>query len=223
MRSLRLALLVPLAVGCSILDPGDRDELRNQIAMMSPSDKKIYKRWLMNFKAQQWLEPKKEENDQIAKVQCRDDEGGAWSEWYDRPDKVYSVQDMLNCLIKKPRYYSYLECIDESMDYVVPDAKKELLGLLPAGTDVDCRYVWDPRYEPEKVDPKIVDPDAITPDDLIEAMIALPGPLPGAPLPQFAPLLCPLGAGPGWGCPPRPSDTIPTGGETTDPTGGDHR
>lgn len=47
----------------------------------------------------------------------------------------------------------------------------------------------------------------------IDAMIALPGPPPGWAVPQLSrliPLLCPLGAGEGWGCPTtRPSSSGP--------------
>ncbi|KYF52783.1 hypothetical protein BE04_44770 [Sorangium cellulosum] len=219
MRRLCVAALVPLVVGCSIVDPEDREELRRQIASMPSSEANEYKRWYMKWRAQRWLAGK-DPNDEVGKVQCRDNEGGLWSGWYDRPNKFLSVEDVVNCLVKKANS-TYLFCAEEFASWVVPDAKKEIEKLLPAYTDIECKYVWDFRYEPEKVDPKMVDPDAITPDDLIEALITLPGPPPGWVLPRFAPLLCPLGAGPGWGCPPRPSDSFPTGGEPTDPPGGD--
>ncbi|WP_437724332.1 hypothetical protein [Sorangium sp. So ce861] len=220
MRSLRVAVLVPLVVGCSIVDPGDRAELRHQIATM-PRDKMTdMERWFMHERAKEWLEAK-DKNDQVGKVVCRDNEGGLWSGWYDRPNKVLTVSDVVNCLVKKPNFPTYLFCADEFASWVVPDAKREIEKLLPEFTDVECKYVWDFRYEPEKVDPKMVDPATHTADDYIDAMIALPGPPPGWAFPQFAPLLCPLGAGPGWGCPPRPSDSIPAGGEPTSPTGGD--
>ncbi|WP_437484463.1 hypothetical protein WME75_44860 [Sorangium sp. So ce1014] len=222
MKPLRLAVLVPLVVGCSILDPGDRDELRHQIASMPSPEAEAYKKWYMNWRAQRWLAGK-DPNDEVGKVVCRDNEGGLWSGWYGRPNKFLTVEDVVNCLVKKADSPTYLVCAEEFASWVVPDAKKEIEKLLPKFTDVECKYVWDFRYEPEKVDPKIVDPDAVTPDDVIEAMITLPGPPPGWALPRFAPLLCPLGAGPDWGCPPRPSDSIPTGGEPADPTGGDHQ
>ncbi len=72
----------------------------------------------------------------------------------------------------------------------------------PVLASIDCRYVWDFRYEPEKVPPELIDPDEISADDVIDAMIALLAPPPGSAAPQLAPLLCPLGAGPGWGCQP---------------------
>lgn len=220
MRRLGVAVLVSLVVGCSILDPEDRAELRRQIAML-PHDKLIaMKRWTMHELAKEWLETR-DENDQVGKVVCRDNEGGLWSGWYDRPNKYITVADMLSCLRGKPNLPNYLFCAEEFASWVVPDAKKEIEKLLPAYTDIECKYVWDFRYEPEKLDPKMVDIDAIESDDIIQAMITLPGPPPGWAIPQFAPLLCPLGAGEGWGCPPRPSDSFPTGGEPTDPPGGD--
>lgn len=90
---------------------------------------------------------------------------------------------------------------------------------VPGGASIDYRYVWDFRYEPEKVPPELIDPNEISADDVIDAMIALPAPPPGWAAPQLAPLLCPLGAGPGWGCPPRPTDT--DGEEPANPTGGE--
>jgi hypothetical protein len=221
MRRLRIAVLVPLVVGCSIMDPEDRAELRHQIAAM-PRDKLTQmERWYMNLRAKKWLTGK-DPNDQVGKVLCRDDEAGVWSGWYDRPNKFMTVQDMVDCLTKKSGWPTYVFCADEFASWVIDDAKQEVEKLLPKFTGVECKYVWDFRYEPEKVDPKAIDPDTHTADDYIDAMIALPGPPPGWVFPQFAPLLCPLGAGPGWGCPPSPSDTSPAGGEPTDPTGGDH-
>jgi hypothetical protein len=224
MRHLLAAALVPLAFGCSILDPGDRDELRRQIAMMPRMKLTLAESWYMRDRALKWVIEKfnKVPNDQMGKIQCRDNEGGVWSNWYDRPDKVFTITDMWNCLLKKPDP-TYLWCIDDFKEWVIPFAQKELKDLLSAFTDVECKYVWDVRYEPEKMDPKMIDPDAITADDLIDAMIAAPAPPPGLAIPELVPLLCPLGAGPGWGCPPRPSDPSPTGGQPTDPTGGDHQ
>ena len=189
--------------------------------MLAP-EATLFKRWFMNWRAQKWLTAKEAPNDQVAKVQCRDNEGGVWSNWYDRPDKVHTVADMLLCLTTKPGFYSYLQCIDDFDHYVVSHAREELKALLPAFTDIECKYVWDFRYSPEKLPAKAIDPDAVTPDDLIDAMIASPAPPPGLAIPELVPLLCPLGAGPGWGCPPRPSDPSPTGGQPTDPTGGDY-
>lgn len=223
MRRLLVALLVPLAVGCSIMDPGDRAELRHQIASMPPGNQRIMRAWYMNEMARKWLEEKskKKPNDQMAKIQCRDNEGGIWSDWYDRPDDVYTVAKMWLCLTTKPDFPSYIDCFDDFEYFCGQGARNKLKDLLPAGTDVECKAVWDWRYDPSIVDPKIVDPNAASsPDDWIDAMIRLPAPPPGWAFPEFAPYLCPLGAGPGWGCPPKPTD--PTGGQPADPTGGDH-
>lgn len=178
MKLLRLAMLVPLALGCSVTPPGDREELRREIATMPRERMTQLERSFMHDRAKAWLRDK-DENDQVSKVQCRDDEGGKWSGWYDRPDKVLTVRGVIQCLVKKPNFPTYLSCVDGFAEHAVPDAQRELERLLPDPTGVECRHVWDFRYEPAKVDPKMVAPDAITPDDYIDAMSAGPAPPPG--------------------------------------------
>ncbi|WP_437953022.1 hypothetical protein WME98_21630 [Sorangium sp. So ce296] len=75
MRRLHVAVLVPLVAGCSILDPEDRAELRRQIAAMPHDELMEMKRWTMHELAKEWLETR-DENDQVGKVVCRDNEGG---------------------------------------------------------------------------------------------------------------------------------------------------
>ncbi|WP_437645421.1 hypothetical protein [Sorangium sp. So ce362] len=212
-------LLVLFTCGCSIVDPGDRDELRDRIAMMSPDDIPFAKRWTMNTKAVDWLR-RRPPGDQMGKLQCRYQAGGQWSNWADQ-EPTYIVLDMLECLLKRPFAVTYILCKEEWEALESQIRRTDLLNSLPVpgGASVECRFVWDFRYEPEKAPIKVTDPDAVTPDDMIDAMIGLPAPPPGWMFPQLIPLLCPLGAGPGWGCPPRPTD--PTGGEPTDPTGGE--
>jgi hypothetical protein len=209
-----------VAFGCSILDPDDRQELRDRIAAMPLDAVLLMKKMVMNVKAMNWLRYRPK-GDQMGKLQCRMQAGGTWSGWADQ-EPPYTVEDMLECLIYRPFAVTYVMCRDEWLGVNAQAKENEILHEQPAPgvTDVECRFAWDFRYEPEKVPPELIDPDAIGPDDIIDAMIGLPAPPPGWNfLPELVPLLCPLGAGPGWGCPPRPTD--PTGGQPTDPTGGE--
>ncbi|WP_437899325.1 hypothetical protein [Sorangium sp. So ce124] len=219
MRYLLGLLLALLTCSCSILDPDDRDELRRRIAALPPAEMSLMKRTIMNVKAINWLNGKYE-GDQVGKLQCRYQAGGQWSKWTDQ-EPTHTVADMLECLIRRPFAVTYIMCKDEWESLERQLRKTDLMNSLPVpgGTSIDCRYVWDFRYEPEKVPPELIDPNEISADDIIDAMIALPAPPPGWAAPQLAPLLCPLGAGPGWGCPPRPTDT--DGEEPANPTGGE--
>lgn len=217
MRHLPAALLALLAFGCSIMDPGDRAELRSRIEKMPPVDQGILTTITMNVKGLKWLVGK-DDNDQVMKIMCRDDSSGKMSDWYDRPKDVLTVAELKVCLELPGKITIYVGCGESWGDEVSGTAYKELEALLPAGTNIDCKYEWDSRYEPAKVDPKAIDPKADDIDDKINALVALPAPPPGWNIPEIAPLLCPLGAGSGWGCPPRPTD--PTGGQSGNPTGG---
>jgi hypothetical protein len=220
MRHLLAALLVLLAFGCSILDPGDRDELRRRIAALPPDTLSFLQKKDMNFNAVRWLMTYKDPNDQAGKLQCRVQAGGTWSGWNDQ-EPTYTVADLLECLLSTGDIaVTYTMCPDYFVGRDGTAKETEILHeqQVPGVTKVECRFVWDFRYEPEKVPPNLTNPRAITPDDLIDWLIGLPAPPPGWNLPELVPLLCPLGAGPGWGCPPRPTD--PTGGQPTDPTGG---
>jgi hypothetical protein len=219
MRHLLAALLVLLGFGCSILDPGDRDELRRQIAMLPPSTLSTWEEWNMNANAVRWLKTYKDDNDQVGKLQCRVQAGGTWSGWNDQ-EPTYTVADLLECLLTPDIRVTYTMCPDFFVGRDGTPRKNKILNEepVPGVTAVECRFVWDFRYEPEKVPPNLTNPKEVTSDDLIDWMIGLPMPPPGWNIPEIIPLLCPLGAGPGWGCPPRPTD--PTGGQPTDPTGG---
>ncbi|KYF75866.1 hypothetical protein BE17_28995 [Sorangium cellulosum] len=155
----------------------------------------------------------------MGKLQCRYQAGGQWSRWTDQ-EPTYTVADMLECLTERAFAVTYVMCKDEWYYLERQTRATDLLNSLPVpgGANVECRFVWDFRYEPEKVPPELVDPNEVTLDDVIDAMIGLPGPPPGWVHPELIPLLCPLGAGPGWGCPPRPSD--PPGGDPSNPAGG---
>ncbi|WP_437645417.1 hypothetical protein [Sorangium sp. So ce362] len=211
-------LLVLFTCGCSIVDPGDRDELRDQIAMMPREERSRLKTLGMNSAAIDWLKGRPE-GDQMGKIQCRYQAGGHWTNWADQ-EPPFIVDDMRDCLIKRPFLVTYLMCMDEWASVERQARKTNLLNSLPipGGATVECRFVWDFRYDPEKAPAEVTDPNAIDADDIINTLIALPAPPPGWAFPRLVPLLCPLGAGPGWGCPPTPTD--PTGGQPTDPTGG---
>src|SRR4051812_46155135 len=97
MRHLLAALLVLLTFGCSVLDSGDRDELRHQIGAM-PSDKiSFMTKVAMNAKALNWLRHRPP-NDQMGKLQCRLQAGGQWSGWNDQ-EPTYTVAEMIECLL----------------------------------------------------------------------------------------------------------------------------
>jgi hypothetical protein len=220
LKAVAVAAVAAVVLGCSILDPGDRDELRRQIAMLPPDTLSFWEKARMNANALDWLVRYKDKNDQVGKLQCRVQAGGTWSGWNDQ-EPTYTVRDLLDCLLAGgDNPVTYTMCADLFQGVGGAAKKNKILyeQPVPGVTDVQCRFVWDFRYDPEKVPPNLTNPKAITPDDLIDWLIGLPAPPPGWNLPKLAPLLCPLGAGPGWGCPPRPTD--PTGGPPTDPTGG---
>ena len=126
---------------------------------------------------------------------------------------------MIECLFIEGLAVTYTMCKEDWESRMTQKQKTDLMNRLPVpgGADVECRFVWDPFYDPKTLSPKLTDPDAITPDDIINAMLGLPAPPPGWNFPALVPYLCPLGAGSGWGCPDRPTD--PFGGGS--PTPGD--
>ncbi|WP_437809595.1 hypothetical protein [Sorangium sp. So ce1078] len=211
-------LLVVLACGCSIVDPSDRDELRNRIAAMPPDRIEYLTKLSMDSAATKWLQTR-DKNDQVGKLQCRYQAGGQWTDWADQ-EPPCTVADILDILLGTPENITYVMAKGLWESVETQARKTDLMNSLPipGGATVECRFVWDFRYDPEKLPAELTDPDAVDFDDIMEALIQLPAPPPGWALPELVPLLCPLGAGPGWGCPPDPTD--PTGGEPTDPTGG---
>jgi hypothetical protein len=68
-------VLVVLTCGCSIVDPGDVDELRERIATMPPSRQAYLTRLGMHGAAVKWLRSR-DEHDQVGKLQCRYQAGG---------------------------------------------------------------------------------------------------------------------------------------------------
>ncbi|WP_437997438.1 hypothetical protein WMF26_42750 [Sorangium sp. So ce185] len=221
LETLAVAAVVVLALSCSIVDPGDREELRRRIAMLPPDTLSTWAKWNMNANAVKWLRMYKDPNDQVGKLQCRLKAGGTWSGWNDQ-EPTYTVADLLDCLLSGGDIpVTYTMCADLFQGVGDAAMKSKILHeqQVPGVTHVECRFVWDFRYEPEKVPSNLTNPRSITLDELIDWLISLPAPPPGFASPQLVPLLCPLGAGPGWGCPPRPTD-LP-GEQPTDPTGGE--
>lgn len=212
------ALLAMLACGCSIVDPGDRDELRDRIAAAPPETAEYLTRLAMNGVAVQWLHGRPPE-DQVGKLQCRYQAGGQWTNWTDQEPRL-TVAYMRDCLLTRPFNLTYVMCKDEWYHLERQARATDLQNSLPipGGANVECRFVWDFRHDPETGPAALTDPKAVKPDDVISALIVLPAPPPGWALPELVPLLCPLGAGPGWGCPPRPTD-LP-GEEPMDPADG---
>ncbi|WP_437926506.1 hypothetical protein WMF37_47125 [Sorangium sp. So ce291] len=218
MRSRLGTLLVVLTCGCSIVDPGDRDELRDRIAAMPPEMSEYYTRLGMNAAAVKWLDGRPRE-DQVGKLQCRYQAGGQWTNWADQEPRL-TVEYMRDCLLQTPLHVTYVMCKDQWYHLELQARKTDLQNTLPVpgGTNIECRFMWDFRYDPETAPAELTDPDAVEFDDIMQGLIALPAPPPGFAFPELVPLLCPLGAGPGWGCPPRPTD--PPGGEPVDPSDG---
>jgi hypothetical protein len=210
-----IALVLVVGWGCSILDPGDREDLRNYIAAMAPEKISELKRLAMNSKAINWLQSRPR-YDQVGKLQCREySEGQGWEPWrYVEPS--YTVANLLDCLRNVPLWVTYLQCKDQWFHTRYKTMKSKVMERQIAGEKVECRYEWDFRYAPENVPETLINPDTVSVDDIIDFMIASPAPPPGFAASEFAPLLCPLGAGPGWGCPDTPateSDPSPGDGD----------
>lgn len=223
-KTLAVAAVAVVASSCSIVDPGDRAELREQLATLPPETLSTWAKWRMNANAVRWLLTYKDPNDQVGKLQCRLKAGGTWSGWNDQ-EPTYTVSDLLECLLgggDNPVTYTMCADLFQGVGGAAMESKLLREDPVPGVTHVECKFVWDFRYEPEKVPANLTNPRAITLDDLIDWLITLPAPPPGWAHPEFVRLLCPLGAGTDWGCPPRPTD-LP--GESTEPAGdetGDH-
>ncbi|WP_437591475.1 hypothetical protein [Sorangium sp. So ce1000] len=219
MKSLMILMMVmSTSFACSVVDSDDRDQLRDMVASLPGAQGEAWKLMTMNAKAIQYLNSR-DDNDQVGKYECRTrigDKFGAWSQL----GESLTVRAMLKCLRTDIVEAQYLSCVD-AWKLVMQrraDASFERLKL-----DGECRYVWDFRYEPEKLPPECVDPDAVTVDDTVEALISsdVPPPLPGGLPPGLIPLLCPLAEHPeGWGCPDSPGGA-PGQNPGENPPGGD--
>ena len=208
------ALLCTQITACSVLDPDDRQQLRDRIGAMPPSSDSQFRRLVMNAKAIQWLRMKPE-NDQVGRMQCRIGAGGKWGDWQYQ-EEVLKVDRMLECLMHVQLDVTYEMCKDEWVAEMTVKRKNEIMEAQIPGADIECRYEWDFRYQPDHIPKNLIEPKSITVDDMIDVLLRLPAPPPGFLAPELAPLLCPLGAGPGWGCPDVPStegDPAPSGGD----------
>ncbi|MDI1484082.1 hypothetical protein [Polyangium sp. y55x31] len=194
------------------MDPDDRQALRDRLAGMAPEDIILMRRTVMNAKGINYFSMVPEA-DQVGKIQCRVFAGNQWGNWQDQ-EPSWIVYDLLRCLKEVPLAVTYLMCKDEWVSTQTTLKKQELLESQIPGTDVECRFVFDWRYEPDKVPESLWKEESISFDDMIDVLVSLPAPPPGFVAPELAPLLCPLGAGPGWGCPSDPAT------ETDPPEGG---
>ncbi|WP_437606233.1 hypothetical protein WMF20_35265 [Sorangium sp. So ce834] len=215
---LMVVVTASIATACSIVDPDDRASLRDMVASLPSAQGEAWKLMTMNAKAIQYLNGRPP-NDQVGKYECRvrnGDKFGAWSQL----GQSLMVKDVLRCLRTSVVEAQYVSCVDA---WKLTMQRRAAASFDRLGLDGECRYVWDSRYEPEKLPQDCVDPDAVTIDDTVEALISseTPPPLPGGLPPGLLPVLCPLAEHPdAWGCPGGPSG--PPGQTPGDEPGGDH-
>ena len=82
LKAVAVAAVAAVVFGCSILDPGDRQELRDRIAALPPENVGLLRTMAMNAKALDWLRGRPE-GDQMGKLQCRYQANGNWGDWDD--------------------------------------------------------------------------------------------------------------------------------------------
>ncbi|KYF67089.1 hypothetical protein BE11_21900 [Sorangium cellulosum] len=65
---------------------------------------------------------------------------------------------------------TYAMCADllQAVGNSVMESKILREEQVPGVTHVECRFVWDPRYEPEKVPSNLTSPRGMTPDELTD-------------------------------------------------------
>jgi hypothetical protein len=215
MKSLMIWMLAAsCAFACTVVDPDDRAGLRERLAALPPPQADTMTLMTMNAKTIQYLNTR-DENDQVGKYECRV-QNGPWSQF----GESLTVQAMLKCLRTSMVEAQYVNCA-EAWQLVMK--RRADAAFKRTGFDGECRFVWDFRYQPEKLPPECTDPDAVTLDDTIDAMIAsdVPPPLPGGLPPGLIPLLCPLAEHPdAWGCPDSPGGA-PGQNPGENPPGGD--
>jgi len=113
LKAVAVAAVAVIALGCSIVDPSDREELRQKIAMLPPETLSSWDKWNMNVNAVKWLKLYKDPNDQVGKLQCRLKAGGTWSGWNDQ-EPTYTVEDLIQCLLGGGHIpVTYTMCADE--------------------------------------------------------------------------------------------------------------
>lgn len=217
MRLMMAMTAAVLAAGCSIVDPGDWDDLRQEIASLPTEALVSARQWAANRAAIERLE-KEDPNLKLMGVKCHDDDGMVEDEEYD-----ILVKDVLACLKWSP-IAEYGLCLDD-------EARRRARGFyrsaewLSLGT-FGCDYIYTPGWDLDEV-PEDWFLRNVTADDVLNAMIryagSVPPPFAGALGPSFVGKLCrlPLTNGDVWGCPDTPG--APPGQAPGENPPGDHR
>jgi hypothetical protein len=166
----------------------------------------------MNRRAIEWLE-QRNPNDEVGKVLCYRDDNSLVEV------AVRTVDDVIVCLLAHPELL-YVQCVDMLNDRAATIANGDGKAALEEKFKTrlsQCFAETSFRYKADHVDdPLVTDPEAWEDEDVARALISMPGPLPGGPVPGLFPVLCPLAEDPdSWGCPGSP-DYPP--GETPEPS-----
>jgi hypothetical protein len=210
---IRLWILVAIAcgVGCSVPDGDDMRRLTSSISGWSDSAKQRVIRYAMSRRAIEWLQMKPGK-DAAGWVHCR---RGSDNEEIDID--VITADDVLKCLLLDSSK-SYIDCTVGLLDAKAREyngSKKAEYEEKLGDSIYGCYGEVERFYDKDHVDELMVDPDAWSDDEIARAVIAIPGPLPGGPIPGMLPFLCPLAEDPdSWGCPGSPE--YPPG-ETPEP------
>ncbi|WP_438029056.1 hypothetical protein [Sorangium sp. So ce233] len=220
MRMMVAMMAAVLSVGCSIVDPGDREDLFDQLSSLPPDSRNIMQLWACNRNAAEWFR-KRDPNDTVARLYCRTPVGDDWTTW-DQYGESMLVKHMLHCLRAESIDGQYRSCIEAYKRIMMGDAAKE---AAEAGVDkYECDFVVEDAYQSHRLPQNAVDPETITPDDMIDAMIPadMPPPLPGGLPGGIVLKLCPLAQHPEtWGCPDTPGGP-PGHSPGENPPGGDY-
>ncbi len=218
-------------VACSVMDADDARELDAKIGALPPVVVLPLIRQAMAKSARDWLAGKSRD-DIVAKIQCRDHNADlSWGDWENakRPfpgDIADPTNPDENSLILTVDFFidslqhgdqTYLDIFLENHWKTVDEAERR---ELETGRETECRQVWAPGYAPSDLPEEATNPDKVLMSELRRILIEAPVPPPGFPVEVWGPELCPLGAGPGWGCPPRP-DQIGAGSGAA--SSGDYR
>lgn len=213
MRSIRSAMVIALSlliVACSVPDGDDIKRLTDTIAGWPSAVKAKTIRYAMNRRAIEWLMTRPQ-NEEIGRVNCHRAEDGSLVEV-----SVRVVEDAIRCLLENPALI-YVECVENLTSRTAELANGEAKRTLAEkfGELKDCYDETPFVYQSEYVEDDLVEPSSWTDEDIARALISIPGPLPGGPVPGMLPVLCPLAEDPeSWGCPGSPE--YPPG-ETPEP------
>lgn len=225
MKRTIIALLIVLGLarlGCSIPDPGDRQELEDKIAALPPDTQSGLRAWASRQLVIRWLS-KFDRNRKVGTVECREIGPGAdpaHVDWFDHED--ITVGHVLTCLVVFA--FSYTVCMDETARNVAKGYNMAAAMDDVANVRLECRVKIATEFEPDKVAAEARGKNKVNPGDMhrlaelltvseiTDAVLNsdLPPPLPGGVLAGSAfadilPLLCALDASGGhWGCPDSP-------------------